>query len=51
MPKRKITIFTGLSGSDESSIVFDTIATAPRIPQKRASMEFPVTSATEYRPE
>jgi excinuclease UvrABC ATPase subunit len=27
IPKRKITIFTGLSGSGKSSIVFDTIAT------------------------
>jgi ABC-type proline/glycine betaine transport system ATPase subunit len=27
IPKRQITIFTGVSGSGESSIVFDTIAT------------------------
>src|SRR5574339_396507 len=27
IPKRKITIFTGISGSGKSSIVFDTIAT------------------------
>lgn len=27
IPKRKITVFTGLSGSGKSSIVFDTIAT------------------------
>src|SRR5438105_9513393 len=27
LPKRKITIFTGVSGSGKSSIVFDTIAT------------------------
>src|ERR1044071_5580834 len=27
IPKRKITIFTGVSGSGKSSIVFDTIAT------------------------
>src|SRR6202022_3810985 len=26
-PKRKITIFTGVSGSGKSSIVFDTVAT------------------------
>ena len=26
IPKRKITIFTGFSGSGKSSIVFDTIA-------------------------
>ncbi len=26
IPKRKITIFTGVSGSGKSSIVFDTIA-------------------------
>src|ERR1700738_5522716 len=26
LPKRKITIFTGVSGSEKSSIVFDTIA-------------------------
>jgi len=27
IPKRKLTIFTGVSGSGKSSIVFDTIAT------------------------
>src|SRR4051812_22139462 len=27
IPKRKITIFTGVSGSGKSSIVFDTVAT------------------------
>src|SRR5438046_8390967 len=27
IPKRKITIFTGISGSGKSSVVFDTIAT------------------------
>src|SRR6266700_3313920 len=27
LPKRKITIFTGVSGSGKSSLVFDTIAT------------------------
>ena len=27
VPKRKITLFTGVSGSGKSSIVFDTIAT------------------------
>jgi excinuclease UvrABC ATPase subunit len=27
IPKRKITIFTGVSGSGKSSILFDTIAT------------------------
>ncbi len=27
IPKRKITIFTGVSGSGKSSIVFETIAT------------------------
>ncbi|MGZ3618336.1 MAG: hypothetical protein ACXWOL_16775, partial [Ktedonobacteraceae bacterium] len=26
IPKRKITIFTGISGSGKSSLVFDTIA-------------------------
>ena len=26
LPKRKITIFTGVSGSGKSSVVFDTIA-------------------------
>lgn len=30
IPKRKITIFTGVSGSGKSSIVFDTIATEPQ---------------------
>jgi excinuclease UvrABC ATPase subunit len=27
IPKRKLTIFTGVSGSGKSSIVFDTLAT------------------------
>src|ERR1700733_13100504 len=30
IPKRKITIFTGVSGSGKSSIVFDTIANEPQ---------------------
>jgi excinuclease UvrABC ATPase subunit len=30
IPKRKITIFTGVSGSGKSSIVFDTIASEAR---------------------
>src|SRR6202158_1628020 len=30
IPKRKITIFTGVSGSGKSSIVFDTIAAEAR---------------------
>jgi excinuclease UvrABC ATPase subunit len=30
IPKRKITIFTGVSGSGKSSIVFDTIANEAR---------------------
>ena len=30
IPKRKITIFTGVSGSGKSSIVFDTVATEAR---------------------
>ena len=30
VPKRKITIFTGVSGSGKSSIVFDTIASEAR---------------------
>jgi excinuclease UvrABC ATPase subunit len=30
IPKRKITIFTGVSGSGKSSIVFDTIASESR---------------------
>ncbi len=30
IPKRKITIFTGVSGSGKSSIVFDTLAAEAR---------------------
>ena len=30
IPKRKITVFTGVSGSGKSSIVFDTIASEAR---------------------
>jgi hypothetical protein len=35
IPKRNITIFTGVSGSGKSSIVFDTIATALSVDQAR----------------
>lgn len=39
IPKRKITIFTGISGSGKSSIVFDTIATeAQRLLYENFSM-------------
>jgi excinuclease UvrABC ATPase subunit len=39
IPKRKITIFTGVSGSGKSSIVFDTIATeAQRLINENFSM-------------
>ena len=39
LPKRKITIFTGVSGSGKSSIVFDTIATeAQRLLYENFSM-------------
>jgi len=38
IPKRQITIFTGVSGSGKSSIVFDTIAT-------EAQRQFTRTSA------
>ena len=39
IPKRKITIFTGVSGSGKSSIVFDTIATeAQRLLHENFSM-------------
>src|SRR6266550_2829718 len=39
IPKRKITIFTGVSGSGKSSIVFDTIATeAQRLLYENFSM-------------
>jgi excinuclease UvrABC ATPase subunit len=39
VPKRKITIFTGISGSGKSSIVFDTIATeAQRLLNENFSM-------------
>lgn len=39
IPKRKITIFTGISGSGKSSIVFDTIATeAQRLLNENFSM-------------
>jgi len=35
IPKRKITIFTGVSGSGKSSIVFDTVATEATTPDER----------------
>src|SRR2546429_7338674 len=39
LPKRKITIFTGVSGSGKSSIVFDTIANeAQRLLNENFSM-------------
>lgn len=39
IPKRRITIFTGVSGSGKSSIVFDTIATeAQRLLNENFSM-------------
>src|SRR5687768_18437301 len=39
IPKRKVTIFTGVSGSGKSSIVFDTIATeAQRLLNENFSM-------------
>src|SRR6187402_1402727 len=39
IPKRKLTIFTGVSGSGKSSIVFDTIATeAQRLLNENFSM-------------
>src|SRR5205085_11895285 len=39
IPKRKITIFTGVSGSGKSSLVFDTIATeAQRLLNENFSM-------------
>ena len=39
IPRRKITIFTGVSGSGKSSIVFDTIATeAQRLLNENFSM-------------
>ena len=39
IPKRQITIFTGVSGSGKSSIVFDTIATeAQRLLNENFSM-------------
>ena len=37
IPKRKITIFTGVSGSGKSSIVFDTIATEAQRQLSRTS--------------
>jgi len=37
IPKRKITIFTGVSGSGKSSIVFDTIAAEAQRLLKRTS--------------
>jgi excinuclease UvrABC ATPase subunit len=43
VPKRKITIFTGVSGSGKSSIVFDTIgAEAQRQLNETFSMFFPL---------
>ena len=38
IPKRKITIFTGVSGSGKSSIVFDTISTEA---QRQLNETFP----------
>jgi excinuclease UvrABC ATPase subunit len=35
IPKRKITIFTGVSGSGKSSIVFDTIASTLEIRREK----------------
>lgn len=40
IPKRKITIFTGVSGSGKSSIVFDTIA-AQAMDRKSACRNYP----------
>jgi len=33
IPKRRITVFTGVSGSGKSSLVFSTIAWCPRCPR------------------
>jgi excinuclease UvrABC ATPase subunit len=56
IPKRKITIFTGVSGSGKSSIVFDTIATeAQRLLNENFSLFirklFPTRSRCHREPE
>src|SRR5436305_14554753 len=43
LPKRKITIFTGVSGSGKSSVVFDTIANDEF---RQASGTLPIVHAT-----
>jgi len=37
IPKRRLTVFTGVSGSGKSSLVFDTIAAESQRPSCRAS--------------
>jgi excinuclease UvrABC ATPase subunit len=41
VPKRKITIFTGVSGSGKSSIVFDTIANEAQRKLQLVHPQFP----------
>jgi ABC-type glutathione transport system ATPase component len=54
IPKRQITIFTGVSGSGKSSIVFDTIATeagaAQQVPRAHRG-DCPGLMAHHYGPD
>jgi len=54
IPKRQITIFTGVSGSGKSSIVFDTIATeagaAQQVPRAHRG-DCPSLMAHHYGPD
>ena len=43
IPKEKITVFTGVSGSGKSSIVFDTIAAEA---QRQRNATYPAVSAS-----
>jgi len=51
IPKRKLTIFTGVSGSGKSSIVFDTLATeAQRQLYENFSLFIPQLPRSTQRP-
>ena len=46
IPKEKITVFTGVSGSGKSSIVFDTIAAES---QRQMNAAYPALCAPDCR--
>ena len=51
IPKRKITIFTGVSGSGKSSLVFDTIAMeAQRLLARISAPSFAVSCPSIHSP-